>query len=166
MTRTFDTSTPTFWLRAASIVALLFAAGHTLGAPWTPATSGAAAGVVDAMKTLHFAAMGRDATYWRVYYGFGVSITCYLVALAIMTWQIAALARSGARRLRPLILTLAGLYAAIGVLAWMYFFAAPLVMAAIVVACLLAAFVCARERAASGSAAGRERVLQARYSAR
>jgi hypothetical protein len=144
MSTTTSKSTPTFWLRAASIFALLFAVGHTLGAPWTPATGGAAAGSVDAMKTVHFDAMGRDATYWGFYFGFGVSITCYLLALAVMTWQIAALARSEARRLRPLILTLAALYAAVGVLAWMYFFAAPLVLAAIVVACLLVAFGCAR----------------------
>ena len=52
----------------------------------------------------------------RFYFGFGLSITCYLLALAIITWQTAALARSEARRLRALILTLAALYTAIGVL--------------------------------------------------
>ncbi len=145
------TSRPTFWLRAASIVGLLFAAGHTLGAPWTPAAGGAAAGVVDAMKAVHFDAMGRDATYWRFYFGFGLSITCYLVALAVLTWQIAALARSDARRLRALILTLAVLYAAIGFLSWMYFFAAPLVLAAVSVACLLVGYVCARAESATGA---------------
>jgi hypothetical protein len=135
--------TSTFWLWAASVVALLFAAGHTLGALWTPATGGAAAGVVDAMKSVHFNAMGSDATYWHFYYGFGLSITSYLLALAIITWQTAALARSEARRLRAFILTLAALYAAIGILSWMYFFAAPLVLATLVVVCLLAAFCCA-----------------------
>jgi hypothetical protein len=146
-------STPTFWLRAASIVAMLFAAGHTLGAPWTPATGGAAAGVVDAMKAVHFTAMGSDATYWRFYYGFGLSITGYLLALALITWQIAALARSEARRLRAIILTLASLYAAIGVLSWMYFFAAPLVLAVIVFVCLLVAFGCARRSGPSDTTA-------------
>jgi hypothetical protein len=142
MSLTMNKSTPTFWLRAASIVAMLFAAGHTLGAPWTPSTSADAGEVVNAMKAVHFGAMGRDATYWRFYYGFGLSITCYLFALAIITWQIAAPPRSEAevRRLRALIVTLAALYAAIGVLSWMYFFAAPLVLAAIVVVCRLAAF--------------------------
>jgi hypothetical protein len=145
--------TSTFWLRAASVVALLFAAGHTLGAPWTPARGAAAASVVDAMKSAHFDAMGSDATYWRFYYGFGLSITCYLLALAIITWQIATLARSETRRLRGLILTLAGLYAAIGVVSWMYFFAAPLALAAIVVVCLLVAFGCAHGTAPSDAGA-------------
>ena len=140
MSATIGKSTPTFWLRAASIIGLLFAAGHTLGAPWTPATGGAAAGVVEAMKRVHFSAMGSDATYWGFYVGFGLSITCYLLALAVITWQVAALAGSDARRMRPMILTLAALYAAVGVLAWMYFFAAPLVLAIFVVACLLVAY--------------------------
>lgn len=144
--------TSTFWLRAASIVGLLFAAGHTLGAPWTPATGADAARVVDAMKGVHFNAMGSDATYWGFYVGFGLSITCYLLALAVITWQIAALARSDARRLRPLMLTIAVLYAAVGVLAWMYFFAAPLVLAIIVVACLLVAYGQARDAAPSETA--------------
>ena len=147
-----STSTPTFWLRAASIVALLFAVGHTLGAPWTPATGAAATGVVGAMKAVHFVAMGADATYWGFYFGFGLSITCYLLALAIITWQTAALARSEARRLRALILTLAALYTAIGVLSWMYFFTAPLVLSSIVVACLLVAFSCAHRGARSAAA--------------
>lgn len=124
MSATIGKSTPTFWLRAASIIGLLFAAGHTLGAPWTPATGGAAAGVVEAMKRVHFSAMGSDATYWGFYVGFGLSITCYLLALAVITWQVAALAGSDARRMRPMILTLAALYAAVGVLAWMSFSAA------------------------------------------
>lgn len=144
--------TSTFWLRAASVVAFLLAVGHTLGAPWTPAHGAAAAGVVEAMKSVHFQAMGGDATYWHFYYGFGLSITCYLLALAILTWQIAAHARSEARRLRTLILTLAALYAAVGVLSWMYFFAAPLVLAAIVFVCLLLALLCARGSAPSEAA--------------
>jgi hypothetical protein len=140
MSSPIGTSTPTFWLRAASIVALLFAAGHTLGAPWTPATGADAAGVVGAMQSLHFAAMGSDATYWGFYFGFGLCIACYLLALAVITWQIASLARSEAPRLRPIIVTLAALYTAIAVLSWMYFFIAPLILSAIVVACLLMAF--------------------------
>jgi hypothetical protein len=90
--------------------------------------------------------------YWGFYFGFGLSITCYLVALAIITWQIAALARSEARRLRATILTLAALYTAIGVLSWMFFFAAPLVLSTIVVACLLVAFSCTHRGARSAAA--------------
>jgi len=43
--------TPSFLLRIAAVITLLYCAGHTMGMPWTPATGPQEAAVLDAMKT-------------------------------------------------------------------------------------------------------------------
>ena len=51
-------------LRIASVMAFLLTAGHTMGAPWTPATGEPELAVIESMKELHFTVMGADRTYW------------------------------------------------------------------------------------------------------
>jgi hypothetical protein len=141
-------------LRIASVIAFLFAAGHTMGAPWTPATGEPELAVVESMKALHFTVMGADRSYWDFYFGFGVSISVYLLALAVILWQSASLARSDAMRTRPMMLTLLAAYLIIGVVGWMYFFAIPLIMAAAICVCMILAWLSAgRQRAQGGTAA-------------
>jgi hypothetical protein len=131
------------WLRAAAVVGALFAAGHTRGMPWTPVKDGAAAAVLDAMKAVPISMAGAQHSYWDYYQGFGISISVYLLALAVLLWQLAALARQDARRLRPLLLTVAAAYAAVGVIAWQYIFMVPLLFSGVIVVCILVACVLA-----------------------
>jgi hypothetical protein len=126
-------------LRIASAIAFLFATGHTMGAPWTPATGESETALVESMKSLRFTVMGTDRTYWDFYFGFGVSITVYQLALAVILWQTASLAKSDAVRARPIMFTMLAAYLGIGVLGWMYFFAAPLVMAVAICVCIVVA---------------------------
>lgn len=144
--------TPVLPLRIGAVIGALFAAGHTRGMPWTPVKDGPAAAVLDAMKTVPVSMAGTQHSYWDYYQGFGLSITVYLFALAVALWQIAALARQDARRLRPLLLTLALAYSAAGIIGWQYIFVVPLVFSGVIVACILAAWVLAgRERAGAGA---------------
>ena len=85
---------------AASVIGLLFAVGHSMGAPWTPVTGPQESAVVQSMKAIRFKVMGVDRSYWEFYFGFGVSISVYLLALALVLWQTANFARSDARRAR------------------------------------------------------------------
>jgi len=132
---------PSICLRIASVIAFLFATGHTMGAPWTPEMGESETALVESMKSLHFAVMRTDRSYWDFYFGFGVSITVYQLALAVILWQTASLAKSEAARARPIMLTMLAAYLGIGVLGWMYFFAAPLIMAVAICVCIVLALV-------------------------
>lgn len=131
---------PAVLLRVAALIGLLFAAGHSRGAPWTPVKDGPAAALLDSMKSLQLQVMGAQHSYWDFYQGFGFSISACLFVLALLLWQLAALAKHDARRLRPLMLTLAAGYLAVGILGWLYIFALPLVFGVVVAACILAAW--------------------------
>jgi hypothetical protein len=125
-------------LRIASIIALLFAIGHSAGAPWTPAKGIAPAGLVMMMKQVHFDVMGTERSYFDFYFGFGVSISVYLIAQAIILWQAGDLAKSNAVAARPIMLTMLLSYIAVSVITVAYFFAAPIVLSALV--CILIAW--------------------------
>jgi hypothetical protein len=129
------------WLRAASIIALLFAIGHTLGRPWTPATALDAGAVVDAMKAIRFEAMGANRTYWDFYVGFGVSVSVYLAAQAATLWLLGGVARREPRLARPFIVLLIASFAAIGWITWTNFFPLPLVLCLAVVVCLVMSLI-------------------------
>ncbi|WP_029922759.1 LIC_13387 family protein [Nevskia soli] len=128
-------------LRIASILAFLFAAGHSAGAPWILIKDGPTAAFVQTMKSLPVRAMGADRTYWAFYHGFGLSISVYQLALALILWQLATLAKADAAKLRPFLLTLAAAYLAIAIITWQYFFIAPLAFSIAITLCILIAWV-------------------------
>ena len=73
----------TLLYRTASILLLLFAAGHTIGfrqvdSAWRVDS------LVDSMKSTHFNANGSDRTYWEFFVGFGLLVTAWMVFAAIV----------------------------------------------------------------------------------
>lgn len=132
--------TSTFWLRAASLCALLLAVGHTSATPWTPAEGAEGAAVVQQMKAVHFPVLGVDASYWNFYVGFGISISCYMAVLAIVIFQLSGMVHAAPGRVRAMTLTLLVAYVVNGVLAWMYFFAPPAVLSGLTAGCLAVAY--------------------------
>jgi hypothetical protein len=127
---------PFVLLRIGAVVAFLFFAGHTLGAPWAPGSDSAVSAVVGAMKSAPVPEMGPDRSYWDLYFGFGVSVSVYLLALAALLWQTASLARSDFARARPFMASLFICYLAVAVVGFRYFFIVPAAMAAIICLCL------------------------------
>jgi hypothetical protein len=130
-------------LRIASIIAFVYWIGHTAGAPWTPARGAAEAAAIDALRSLHFVVQGFSRSYWDFYVGFGVAISVFLLVQAVLMWQLAMLAKIEAERLRPMIALLFAGFAANAVVAWMYFFVIPGVLALAIAACLAAAWIAA-----------------------
>jgi len=63
--------------------------------------------VLQAMRTVRFDTMGANRSYFDFYMGFGYTLSVSQVMLTILLWQLATLARSDARRLRPLIAVIA-----------------------------------------------------------
>ena len=137
----------TLLLRIASIIALLFAVGHSMGAPWTPVNEDAPAAVVEAMKSVSFDAMGNARTFWDFYFGFGVSISIYLFVQAVLLWFVATLAKTQPDAARPFVVVLLVAYAANIYVTWKYFFVIPLVLSILLVTCLALALIASRSRA-------------------
>ena len=125
----------TLLLRVASVISLLFAAGHTLGGrkDWSPIGESE---VLKAMGTVRFETMSVSRTYLDFYRGFGFTISVFLLLQAALLWQLATVARTEPLRVRPLIasLTLASL--ACGLLAWRFILPLPVVFSAVLTACL------------------------------
>jgi len=131
---------PSILLRIASIITLLYFAGHTSGMPWTPGVGPGEMPVIEAMKSHSFDTMGSARTYWDFYIGFGVIISVYMLLQAVVLWQLATLAKSDAARLRPIIASFFVAFVVNAILAWKYFFAIPVVMTVVIAIVLALAF--------------------------
>lgn len=135
---------PFVLLRVAAIVAFLYALGHTMGMPWVPDKSPETMAIVQSMTAHRFDAMGAQRSMQDFYFGFGVSISVFMLAQAVLLWLIAGQARLDPVRMRPFIAVLLAAFVANAIIAGMYFFAVPCVMAAIIAICLLAAWLAAK----------------------
>jgi|SRR5215471_15109326 len=135
---------PSVLLRTAAVLALLYFAGHTAGAPWTPVQGVAERAVVEAMKARPFEVQGFARTYWDFYFGFGVAISGFLLVQAVVLWQLASTAKSDAGRLRPVLASFFVAFLFNAIVAWKYFFPLPAIFAAAIALCLGLAFLVAR----------------------
>ncbi len=141
------------FLRIAAVITLLYFAGHTAGMPWTPYTNPEATTVLEAMKNHSFEAEGFKGTYWDLYFGFGISISAYLLVQAAVLWQLATLAKTDAIRVRPIVVSFLVVFVINAALAWKYFFVVPVVMASVIALCLAVSLFLARRTLAAQSGA-------------
>jgi hypothetical protein len=138
-------------LRITMVPALLMAAGHTYGEPWTPVKDGAAGVLLDSMKSLNLGEAGANRSYWEFYVGFGWANSVCLFAFVLLLWQLASLARHDVRRARPLMLSLGAGYAAFCAVCCKFFFIVPIALSGAAAVGIIAAWLLAgREVAAYG----------------
>ena len=135
-------------LRAASMVMLLLALGHTLGEPWTPAPGPASLAVVSAMRDTHFNVMGLERSYFNFYVGFGWLLSAYLFGHAVLFWQLASVLDLAGMRLRSIVGVLAVESICAVILSWRFLFWVPLIMSALIALLLIASFYRLSEGAA------------------
>jgi hypothetical protein len=93
------------------------------------------------MKSVSFDAMGSNRSFWDFYFGFGVSISVYMFAQAVLLWLLAALAKTQSAAVRPFVVVLLLSYVVNGLFAWRYFFVLPLALSVAIVICLALALV-------------------------
>ncbi len=129
---------PALLYRIASVLLVLFAAGHTLGFRRVDPRWGLDA-TIGALKATQFQVQGFTRSYWGFYTGFGLFVTVLLVFTGILAWQLGALPKDTLRSLRVVTWALALSFVAVTFLSWRYFFIAPLVFSGVVAACLLLA---------------------------
>jgi len=112
----------TLLYRIASVVLVLFCAGHTFGFPrFRPPTPEGIA-VRDSMKSVRMQVGSKQYSYAGFYYGFGYYITAYLLFSALLAWQLGNLAARDPQAIGVLGWGFAALQGAGLVLSWLYFF--------------------------------------------
>jgi hypothetical protein len=127
---------PTLLYRIASILFVLFAAGHTIGfLRFVPPTAEGVA-VRDAMRNVHFAFRGGTYSYGGFYDGFGLSISLYLLFSAFLAWHLGRLAARDPAAIGSLDWGFCAMQAAQLVLCLVYFFVPPAVFSIVIVLCL------------------------------
>lgn len=132
--------TTTLLLRIASVIALLFALGHTLGGlkKWSPMGDN---DVLKAMTSVHFDVMGTSRSYLDFYMGFGWSLSVALLLQAVLLWQLAYLARADSTRARPVIAAFALATLASGMIAWFFILPVPALFSLVLLIVLVAAYL-------------------------
>jgi len=144
---------PVLFLRIASALTLIHAVLHTIGGVFGKVGPGPAAVAVEAMKANQFLLMGNMRSFWDFYRGLGLGATISLTAEGILFSQLSYLAKSDAKRLRPILATFAIAYCALAVNSFTYFFLAPVIVEIVMALCLVLAFVTAKPEAAVAAAA-------------
>ena len=124
--------------RVASVLLVLFAAGHTLGFRRTDPRWGAES-LVTSMRTTRFDVQGFQRSYWDFYVGFGLFVTAFLFFAAILSWQLGGLSRGTLQAMPAVTWGLAICLLVVTFLSYRYFFAAPVIFSALVTLCLFAA---------------------------
>jgi hypothetical protein len=127
-----------WFYRIASVLLVLFAAGHTLGFRQDNPEWGATA-VLGLMRSVHFDAQGFYRTYWDFFSAFGLFFSVFLLFAAVLAWQLAGLPAEVFARVRGTAWALAISFAAVTALSWRYAFTIPIVFSALVTICLIAA---------------------------
>ena len=137
----------TLFLRIASVLTFIHAALHTIGGVFGGTAPGAQQVAVSAMKANEFVAMGVTRTYWDFYMGFGLAVSVFLTAEAVVFWQLSALAKTDALRLRPVLATFVVGYLGFAAVSYRYFFVAPVITEILIALCLGLAIAFAHDTA-------------------
>jgi hypothetical protein len=124
--------------RIASVLLLLFAAGHTFGfrqdnPEWR------ADAVLGLMRSVHFDAQGFTRSYWDFFSGFGLFFSVFLLFAAVLAWLLGGLPPEISARVRSVAWALAICFVAVTALSWKYTFTTPLVFSTLITVCLIAA---------------------------
>jgi hypothetical protein len=126
---------PLFY-RIASVLLLLFAAGHTLGFQKGDPQWGADS-LINSMKSLHFHANGFNRTYWDFYSGFGFFVSVFILFIAVLSWQLGGLPTEVLARMQGPAWSLATCFVAVIFLSWRYFFIVPIAFSVLIAACFI-----------------------------
>ena len=130
-------------LRIATVISLVFTAGHSLGGlrNWSPMGEKE---VLKAMTAVRFETMGAKRAYLDFFMGFGWSISVAMLLQTVLLWQLAALAQPDPARVRPMIAVFALATLVSGVIAWRFIFPVPALFSGALAIVLAAAYLVAR----------------------
>jgi hypothetical protein len=122
--------------RIASVLLVLFAAGHTLGFRETLPEWGVNS-LVASMQSIHFQAQGFNRTYYDFYAGFGFFVTVFLLFSAALAWQLGGTSREVLAQIPGVTWSLPVCFVVVTALSWKYFFTVPIVFSTLITLFLL-----------------------------
>src|SRR5215469_9648210 len=95
--------TTTLLLRIASVISLLFTAGHSLGGlkKWSPMGDN---DVLKAMTAVRFKTMGVNRSYLDFFMGFGWSLGVVMLLPTLLLWHVASLGITAVAQVRTMML--------------------------------------------------------------
>jgi len=135
---------PVIYLRIASILTLIHSILHTIGGVFGKPPSNQAAMIAASMR-YRFEIFGVMRSYADFYRGMGLGITVALTMDAALLWLLASLAKSEAARLRPVMAVFLMGYLALALNSFTFFFSGPVIAELLIVFCLAAAIVTAKQ---------------------
>jgi len=131
--------TATLLYHIASVLLVLFAAGHTFGFLKFKAPTPEGLGVRQAMTDVVFPLRGKNYSYSGFYTGFGLFITIDLLFSACLAWRLGTLAATDPSAIGLLGWAFCGVHVAGIVLSWLFFFPVTAGFSGVVAVCLGAA---------------------------
>jgi hypothetical protein len=123
------------WFRALAVILAVFTLGHTVGTMSNITNSPEEGAVISAMQSIRLPVMGFTRSYWDFYRGFSVTISVLFAVLTVIAWQLGSLSQRNPGAAVPIATTLLIGCTANAIVAWKYFFAAPMLISAATVVC-------------------------------
>ena len=124
--------------RAAAVLLVLFAAGHTIGFRQSDPKWGVDA-LLSSMRSIHFDMQGFDRTYWDLFVAAGFCVGVFYLFAAILAWQLGGLPTATLALMRGTTWAFALCFAAITAVSLRYLFIIPIVFSLVITLCLTAA---------------------------
>jgi predicted membrane-bound spermidine synthase len=124
--------------RTASVLLLLFAAGHSAGFLQIDPSWGVNSMIMQ-MRSTHFDVQGSNRTYWDFYVGFGLFVSVFLLFSAVLVWQLGGLPAATLAQMRGTAWALVICFGAVAILSFKYFFVIPVAFSIAIFVCLTAA---------------------------
>jgi len=126
---------PTLLYRAAAVLLVFFAIGHTVSFSQVDPQWGIDA-VVAQMKATTFQVIGTQRTYWDFFLGFGLFVSVLKLFAALVAWQLATVDRVVLARMGLLRWGFMLAFVGLAALSWQYLFLIPLIFSVAIAACL------------------------------
>jgi len=79
-------------------------------------------------------------SYWDFFFGYGLFVTIFLLAVAVLLWQLASFTKSNSIGIRPVVALFSVTFVAMAVVAWKYFFLGPAITELLIAISLAMAF--------------------------
>jgi hypothetical protein len=124
--------------RAAAVLLLVFAIGHTLGFRDSDPTWGIGP-VLAAMQSTQFSIQGFTRTYWDFFVGAGFTVGVLYVFAAVLAWQMGGLPGEALALMRVTVWGFACCFAVVTAVSVTHLFLIPIIMSALITVCLSAA---------------------------
>lgn len=121
--------------RAASVLLLLFAIGHTFSFSLVDPKWGLDA-MLAQMRTIRFGLGGMERTYWDFFVGSGLTVGVLYLFSAVLAWQLGSLRPEPLKDLRLARWAFALAYAGVAAVSFVHLFLVPIAFSLAVTVCL------------------------------